>query len=367
MEVAADTARSTPHRQIVPVTSTYGAPRERPPGMARSVPYEPVLTHRNPVFDWFTETVVKLWYGTPVSKLPPKLVDWYRRGQVAPISGRPGAQVPDPADAWRVGVIGDMGEGSPAQARVAELLVKWAPSHVATVGDNVYPMGREVDWAKRFDPYYGRLRSRTTWQPALGNHDYYGGDLRPYFSRFPQLAGQAFYTWKLGPAQFFVLDSEQRLDAASSQRAWLEQQLAASTAPYRVVQLHRPMISSHAGGDGRARFESLGPLLAKHGVQLVLTGHEHGYERSQPHDGAVHVVTGGGGGFSIGYPLPLPDRSEVRTARHHYLQLVFDAAQMVVRAVDDRGTTFDTFTVKPHGAVSAAAAGAAALRAPAAV
>jgi hypothetical protein len=87
----------------------------------------------------------------------------------------------------------------------------------------------------------------------------------------------------------------------------------------------------------------------------------HGYDRSKPIDGTVHMVTGGGGAATYGYPGRQPDHSAVRGARHHHLQLSFDANQMVVRAVDDRGVAFDTTTIKPRAAVAGAAAGAAAL------
>ncbi len=344
-----------------PNRNVFAAPRTRPPGMDTKVPYQPILEHRNQVFDWVTQKGIQVYYDSGAYKLPHKVLDWMRRNEQAPLHGTPGQPVPDAPGSYRVAVIGDMGEGSPAEARTAAQILKWAPTHVATVGDNVYPHGREKDWARRFDPYYERLRMSTTWMPALGNHDYYDGDLTPYFARFPHLKGQAYYSWSLGPAQFFVLDSEQRLDGASAQHAWLAAELAKSTAPYKVLQLHRPMVSSRAGAIGRNMHGSLGPLLAKHGVQLVLAGHEHGYERSKRVNGTVHMVSGGGGAASYGYPGRQPETSQLRGARHHHLQLSFDANQMVVRAVDDKGTVFDTTTVQPNAAVAGAAEGAAQL------
>lgn len=343
--------------------NVFAAPRQRPPGMDAKVPYQPMLEYRNPVFDWLSTAAIKAYYDSGAYRIPHKALDWLRRERPAPLHGTPGPPSSDPPNAWRVAVLGDMGEGTPAEERNAAQVLRWAPTHVATVGDNVYPLGREQDWARRFDPQFARLRMSTHWQPALGNHDYYSGDLTPYFRRFPHLQGRAFYTWNLGPAQFFVLDSEQRLDGASAQHAWLAAELAKSTADYRVVQMHRPMVSSRAGAIGRNMHGSLGPLLARHGVQLVLAGHEHGYERSHAIDGTVHLVTGGGGAASYGYPGDQPDTSAVRTARNHHLQLAFDDRRMVVRAVDDRGRTIDTTIVHPlgTGARAGAAHGALAL------
>jgi hypothetical protein len=350
--------------QLVEINpNVFAAPRERPAGMDPKVPYEPMLDKRNRIFDWASRKAIEAYYDSGAARLPHKGLDWLRRNQQAAIDGTPGGPLPDVPGGYRVAVLGDMGEGTPAQLRNVEQIKRWRPTHVATTGDNVYPLGREKDWAQRFDPQYHALRMSTTWHPALGNHDYYAGDLTPYFQRFPHLAGQAYYSWSLGPAQFFVLDTEQRLDGASSQHAWLAAQLAASTAAYKVVQVHRPMVSSRAGSIGRNIHGSLGPLLARHGVQLVLAGHEHGYERSRPVNGTVHMVTGGGGAATYGYPGDQPDMSVVRTARQHHLQLSFDETQMIVRAVDDRGNPFDAMVVRPRGATADAVAGAAAVAA----
>lgn len=344
--------------------NVFAAPRTRPPGMSPNVPYQPMLERRNDAFDRISKGVIKAYYDSGLSGIPHKVLDWVRRNELAPVDGEPGAPVDDAPGAYRVAVLGDMGEGTPAQARNVDQVMRWRPTHVATVGDNVYPHGREKDWAKRFDGPYQKLRMTTTWFPALGNHDYYAGDLTPYFKRFPHLEGNAWYTWSLGPAQFFVLDTEQRLDGASAQQAWLAAELAKSTAAYKVLQMHRPMVSSRAGSIGRNIYGSLGPLLAKHGVQLVLAGHEHGYERSQPLEGTTFMVAGGGGAATYGYVGDRPDRTVVRTGRNHHVQLSFDDERMVVRAVDDRGENFDTAVIAPgRGGRADAFAGARSLAA----
>jgi len=334
--------------------NTYAAPRTRPNGMDRTVPYEPMMGKRNTVFDFIQHTAVKGFYDSGLYKVPHALFDRFRRDQLAPVQGTPGGPVADVPGGYKVAVIGDMGEGSPAQDRNTEWIRRWNPTHVATVGDNVYPLGREKDWARRFDPAYAELRTHTTWMPALGNHDYYSGDLTPYFARFSHLQGQAYYTWTLGPAQFFVLDSEQRLDGSSAQQAWLAAELAKSTAPYKVVQLHRPLVASRGGSIADRQFGDLGPLLARYGVDLVLAGHVHGYERSLDKYGITHVVTGGGGAATYGYVGAPPKASIVRSGRNHHLQLSFDDSRMVVRAVDDRGVAFDSTVLTPSPAAPAA-------------
>lgn len=340
--------------------NVWAAPRHRPPGMRDDVPYQPIVDSRkNDLINRATVLGIKAWYGLPAAGWVSRFNDWRNGGRPAPIQGTPSPVIDLPKAGWRVAVMGDMGEGTIGEEQVAARIGEWAPSHVATLGDNVYPLGREVDYAKRFDPQFGKLLRSAEWRPALGNHDYYNADLRPYFNRFPAAAGHGYYTWKLGPAEFFVLDSEQRLDVDSAQRAWFEQQLAASTAQYRVVQVHRPLVSTNTQMGRFGQYGSLAPLLAKYGVQLVLAGHEHGYERSKPREGTVHIVSGGGGAHMMPNPLPLPGDSQVRVRRHHYMQVAFDAERMVVRAVDTEGTVFDSLELEPHAAAVDAGAGAA--------
>lgn len=342
--------------------SAFAAPARRPGGMDASVPYQPMINKGSAPFEWVTKAAITAYYDSGAYRLTAKALERLRRGEVeVPMQGTPGAPLPDVPGGYRVAVIGDMGEGTVSQDKTVDQIIKWAPTHVATVGDNVYPLGREKDWAERFDPQYDRLRMFTQWQPALGNHDYYSGNLTPYFNRFPQLQGRAYYTWSLGPAQFFVLDTEQRLDGSSAQQAWLAAELAKSTAKYRIIQMHRPIVGTRAGSVGANLEGSLGPLLARYGVQLVLAGHVHGYERTKPVNGTVYVVTGGGGASTYAYPGRPPAFTAARVARHHHMQLSFDATRMIVRAVDDKGATMDTTSIAPRatGPFDAAAQGAA--------
>jgi hypothetical protein len=223
------------------------------------------------------------------------------------------------------------------------------PSAVATVGDNVYPIGSEHDWKHGFDPpdLYGELVKQVPFHPALGNHDYYAGDLRPYFRRFPHLAGRPYYAWNSGPVDFFVLDSEQRLDGASAQYAWLGAQLASSHAPYRVVYLHRPPWSSAGAEPAPSWRGDLGALMARHGVQLVISGHEHSYERTQPIDGVTYLVAGGGGAELFPFRTGQPDWSAFRSTRQHLLELEQQDGRLVVRAISGAGEVFDTIAVTP--------------------
>jgi len=91
--------------------------------------------------------------------------------------------------------------------------------------------------------------------------------------------------------------------------------------------------------------ESLAPLFAKYGVDLVLAGHDHAYERSQTMQGVTYLVTGGGGAASYESSAALPAHTAVRSSAHHWTQLAFDGARLIVNVVDDRGRHLDGFEI----------------------
>jgi len=320
----------------------------RPPaGIDPSQPFEPVEIGLRPTYDWWHARSLEL--GSFLEPLGDLRLWFLRRRHPADEhgEGRPGTAIPERPGAKQFAVIGDFGEGSDEERRIAKLVKGMTPERVLTVGDNVYPTGREKDWKHGFDPddMYGAFSKQVPFMPALGNHDYYNYDLRPYFSRFPHLGGKPYYTWSSDNAQFFVLDTEQHLEGGSAQLAWLGAQLAQSHAKFKVVYLHRPPYSSAGAEAAPGWREDLHRVLAAHGVQLVLAGHEHSYERSNAIDGVTYIVTGGGGAEIYPFRGEQPAWSAYRTSRHHFLKLSLSDSSIVVRAVDQHGATFDSVSI----------------------
>jgi hypothetical protein len=322
----------------------------RPAGIDPDMPFEPISIGFSPIRDRANAALLALndrlgfWERFKLDRL--------RRRHPGPLDqGVAGVQLALQPGSTRIAVIGDFGDEDSATARrIAAQVKARQPSAVATVGDNVYPIGSERDWQRGFDPpeLYGDLVKQVPFYPSLGNHDYYAGDLRPYFRRFPHLDGKPYYAWRSGDVQFVVLDTEQRLDGASAQHAWLGAQLAASDAPYRVVYLHRPPWSSAGVEPVPAWRGDLSTLLVRHGVQLVIAGHEHSYERTQPIDGVTFLVAGGGGGAIYPFRAPQPGWSAMRSTRSHFLELEQQDGRLVARAIDDAGVVFDTVAVAPR-------------------
>lgn len=189
-----------------------------------------------------------------------------------------------------IAVIGDFGSGDENQRVVATLVAARTPAAIVTTGDNVYS---NAGYATLVGDYYGSFVSAETFYPAAGNHDYDEG-IAAFDDYFGYLNGQREYTVVVGDTEFFILDSEQglaSLDANHNQEAWLRKVVAASTATYKIVVVHHPPFSS---GDRHGSTPDYQWDFAGMGVDMVLSGHDHVYERIEL-GGVTYVVNGAGG------------------------------------------------------------------------
>ena len=226
--------------------------------------------------------------------------------------GPQGAVVSRPGDALTFAVIGDYGDSGRRERAVAELVAGWNPEIVITLGDNNYPHGEAstIDanvgqYYHRFiAPYHGRYgpgADVNRFFPCPGNHDWGTGNLDAYLDYFELPGNERYYTFTWGPVDFFALDSDDHepdgVDATSAQARWLESALAASHAPWKVVYLHHPPYSSGPHGPERS---AEWPYHAW-GADVVMSGHDHIYERIERPDGLYFV--NGLGGSRQRYPI----------------------------------------------------------------
>lgn len=193
----------------------------------------------------------------------------------------------------RFAVIGDSGTGDGHQLRVGKQLAAQRArvpfDLVLMTGDNLYGMERERDYEKKFTiPYKPLLDAGVKFYASLGNHDDTNQRLYKPFN----MGGERYYTFKpdRSSVRFFALDSNYIDD---KQIAWLEKELAASGSDWKVMFFHHPLYSS-GGTHGSADLqrEKLEPIFVKHGVNLVIAGHEHFYERVKPQKGIAYFTLG---------------------------------------------------------------------------
>ena len=195
---------------------------------------------------------------------------------------------------------------------------------IATLGDNVYESGTASEFANCYDPSWGRHKDRT--RPALGNHEYGVFRAGGYYGAFGAAAGEAplgWYSYDVGVWHVIVLNSNCEVVGCAtggSQDRFIRDDLAAHPARCTVAIWHHPRWSSGTVHGPTAALQSLYTTLYELGVDILLTGHEHNYERFAPLDpaGVVDPVRGirqfvvGTGGRSH-YPLgPPASGSEVR-------------------------------------------------------
>ena len=189
---------------------------------------------------------------------------------------------------------------------------------------------------------YADLFKSIPFYPAAGNHDYHTLDAAPFRDVFnlPGTTEEKWYSYDWGMVHFAAIDTE--ADYAT-QAAWLDADLAASNAPWKIVYMHRPPYSSGAHGSDKALRRHLAPVLKRHGVQLVLAGHDHDYERMIPQDGTAYVVTGGGGigTYSVGSSSFTAFSEDVI----HFVYGEIGADEMVLHAIDASGREFDSVVI----------------------
>jgi 3',5'-cyclic AMP phosphodiesterase CpdA len=252
-------------------------------------------------------------------------------------------------DTTRVLAIGDFGVGGATERSMGAAMRTWEARHPAdvlvTLGDNDYtesPTAFHNNWVASF----GWLEAAgVTVAGTLGNHDVRVDGGRYEFDELGM--PRARYQRRVGNVDFFLLNS----NAATSptQREWLRNALAASTARWQVVAFHHPAYTCGAYSGNSAVISRWVPLFERYKVDLVLAGHDHNYQRFREHRGVRYVVHGGGGArlYSIrACPAGYPSRAVGRSVRG-FLYLIATFESLRGYAVTPAGTVIDRFIVDP--------------------
>jgi tartrate-resistant acid phosphatase type 5 len=260
------------------------------------------------------------------------------RGREDPAASRdlPPVVIPPARDGvryLRALVFGDWGIGSPGQRAVADAMAKRAEAEpvdaLITTGDNFYPRGvasvQDPHWRATFEEVYAQPSLQVPVYPCLGNHDW-GGDVQAQVAyggvnpRWRLPATYHAWSWPEGEAtpvvQLFVLDTTPMLmrGGSAEQLRWLDEQLGASTARWKVVYGHHPIHSNSRHGDTPTLKQTLEPILIRRQVDLYMAGHDHALELFKPIQGVHHLVSGGGGGPEFAYPITWSEEEDLYAA-----------------------------------------------------
>ncbi|KFE67339.1 purple acid phosphatase family protein [Hyalangium minutum] len=266
--------------------------------------------------------------------------------------------------------MGDFGTGDETQQGVLSRLAQPgnAGELLLTLGDNAYSKGTEQEFQDRmFTPMAAVLRQVPLF-PSLGNHEYGTDQGQPYLDNFYLPANNSehserYYSFDWGPVHFVALDSSCAIGRASpdrctleAQKRWVEQDLAASQRPWKVVFFHHPSWSSGKHGSELTMRNEFGPLFEQHGVDLVLTGHDHNYERTQPMwggdvapagtRGITYVVVGSGGAKLRRFPEEAPSWTAYRNNTDTgYLEVAVNGGTLTAKFYNPNGEVKDSFTL----------------------
>ncbi len=210
----------------------------------------------------------------------------------AAVAQSPELQLPNGKDSFHFAVIGDTGTGGQAQYEVASQLAKsheaFSFNIVTMMGDNMYGGESAKDFQRKFEqPYKPLLDAGVKFYASLGNHD---NPSQANYEKF-NMNGERYYSFKPRDGiRFFAIDSNY-MDR--KQLEWIDKSLNDSKEDWKIAFFHHPPYSSGETHGSSVQIRTvLEPMFLQHGVSLVLSGHEHFYERIKPQKGIPYFIVG---------------------------------------------------------------------------
>ena len=233
---------------------------------------------------------INLTFNNGLTEVPPNTNTFTIKSGTTPSAGRP----------FILAATGDGASGEPNADAVTNLIAGWNPNMFLYLGD-VYNDGTATEfhnWYGTGSNHYSRFNSITN--PTIGNHEYQGLQAPGYFDYWDN--APHYYSFNAAGWHFINLDSTSQYNQTTpgtAQYDWLLQDLAANTAACTIAYFHHPVYNVGAEGES-LRMYGLWPLLADHGVDIVLTGHDHDYQRWYALNGLGELDPNGTTEFVVG-------------------------------------------------------------------
>jgi predicted phosphodiesterase len=248
-------------------------------------------------------------------------------------------------DSLKFAVIGDNGNGTREQSEIGAQMAahreKFPFEFVLMMGDNIYGGQRPNDFVMKFErPYQALLSAGVKFYAAIGNHDDPNAD-RAYAAF--NMNGNRYYTYTKKNVRFVVADTN-FFDPA--QFEWMDNTLKDAREQWKIVYFHHPLYSNgdrHGSNiELRVRIE---PLLVKYGVDVVLSGHDHIYERLKPQKGITYFVAGSGGMLRKGGITPSSLTAAGFADDQAFMLMEVDGGQLHFQAISRTGKIIDSGTI----------------------
>ncbi len=251
---------------------------------------------------------------------------------------------------FRFAAFGDTRSGHKVHRSLIEAMAREDIDFLLHSGDIVYTGGVLDEWHTFFEIESPVIR-RVPIFAAVGNHDVsLRGHFRRYFLMSRINAGNRYYSQDWGSVRVLLMDSSAEGRKGSAQYRYLAAKMkeAADQNLVTLLVLHHPPYSAGAHGSDLEMREIVGDLGPKYGLEVVLAGHDHNYERTKRIDGVTYLVSASGGA-PIRRMTPSWFSERVRT-EPHFVIFDVDRNSLVGRAVNLAGETFDSFVVPPNPA-----------------
>lgn len=253
---------------------------------------------------------------------------------------------PNKKESFHFAVIGDTGTGERRQYEVGSQLASFHKvfsfDTVLMMGDNIYGSHKPKDYVKKFEyPYSTLLSGGVKFYATLGNHD----DSAQVSYRHFNMNGHRYFSWQPRPGvRFFSLDSN---SMDKQQVQWVEKELAAAGNDWKIVFFHHPLYSSGGkhGSDVGLR-SVLEPIFVKHHVSMVLSGHDHFYERVKPQRGITYFVIGGSAKLRDGDANRSSFTATAFDRDNSFVLMEIDGDTLSFQAISRTGQTVDQGTVR---------------------
>lgn len=258
-------------------------------------------------------------------------------------------------------VAGDNQGDTECWERISTLMFKECPQFVIHCGDLVAYGHHKDDWTDEFFQQAQNLMRHIPLYPAIGNHEM---NDEKYYQYFNRPYDNAFYTVKKGNLRMIFVDTNKDILQGSEQYRKLEETLAACKEYWKIVIHHHPLFTSDIASyrsslmatadKGDPNTFQLKNLYETYGVDLVLSGHVHGYERSYPvyknhideKNGVVYVISAGGGG-SLNQESSYKEWFTRETKKiSHFLNVQIQGNKMTVEAIDTSRIVFDSWEIE---------------------
>ena len=258
----------------------------------------------------------------------------------------PSLTLPMREGSLRFMAVGDTGRGNREQNELAQVMFQYRKlfpyNFVLLMGDNIYYQEKAEDLKTKFENVYRPLlNDGVKFYASLGNHDESNQRFYEYFN----MNGEEYYRLNKDGVSFYALNSTY-MD--KRQLTWLENELAKDNAKWKIAFFHHPPYSSgkRHGSEEEIR-DVLEPLFIKYSVDVVLTGHEHFYERIKPQKGIYYFVTGAGGEVrknNIKKNSPLTEKAFDTDLSFMLIEIAGD--EMYFQVISRAGQTVDSGMIK---------------------